>query len=79
MIIECDYPFLVDGLCLILVEVMGRVKVGREEVEKRMGQSYQEGDDDMDEFCGKVVGHLEKVWEKENGVKHGDEDEVFED
>ena len=44
MIIECDYHFLVDGLCLIIVDLMHRVQVTLEQVEDQMKDSYDPED-----------------------------------
>jgi hypothetical protein len=44
MIIECDYHFLIDGLCLIIVDLMHRVQVTLEQVEDQMKDSYDPED-----------------------------------
>ena len=33
MIIECDYHFLIDGLCSMMVELMHKAQVTQEEIE----------------------------------------------
>jgi hypothetical protein len=77
MIIECDYHFLVDGLGLVLVELIHRERVTLEEVEDKMKNSYDPEDEDMNEFCQKLNNKLTKMWNSE--VRKTSEDEVFED
>lgn len=77
MIIECDYHFLVDGLSLMIVELMHKAQVTLEEVEDKMKDSYDPEDEDMNEFCEKLNNKLAKMWNSE--TRKLSEDEVYED
>lgn len=61
MIIECDYHFLIDGLGLMIVELMHKERVTLDEVEEKMKNSYDPEDEDMNEFCQKLNQKLAKM------------------
>ena len=77
MIIECDYHFLIDGLCSMLVELMFKAQATQEEVEEKMKDSYDPEDEDMNEFCQKLNKNLAKMWHSE--PRKLSEDELYED
>ena len=61
MIIECDYHFLIEGLGLMIVELMHKERVTLDEVEEKMKNSYDPEDEDMNEFCQKLNQKLAKM------------------
>ena len=61
MIIECDYRFLIEGLGLMIVELMHKERVTLDEVEEKMKNSYDPEDEDMNEFCQKLNQKLAKM------------------
>lgn len=61
MIIECDFHFLVDGLCLIVSDLIHRTCSSQEDVMGKIKSSYDPEDEDMNEFAAKVETHLSKI------------------
>lgn len=61
MIIECDYPFLVEGLCHLLVNLIEKLPVKKEKILEEMKSNFDHNDEDMNEFYEKVHLHLNKI------------------
>lgn len=42
MIIECDYPFLVEGLCHLLVDLMEKLLMTKEKILQEMKSNFSQ-------------------------------------
>lgn len=60
MIIECDYPFLVEGLCHLLIHLIEKVPIQMNKAFEKMEKYFSKDDEDMVEFYEKVHCQLTK-------------------
>lgn len=58
MIIECDYPFLVEGLCHLLIHLIEKVPIQMDKVFEKMENNFSKEDEDMVEFYEKIHRQL---------------------
>lgn len=73
MIIECDYPFLVEGLCHLLIDLADKVPIDKKKILQKMKNNFNQEDEDMSEFYEKIHKNLTSI-KAEN-----EKDEILED
>jgi hypothetical protein len=61
MIIECDYPFLIEGLCLLFIHLIKVLGINKRGLFEKMRANFDQKDEDMTEFYDKFHSNFEKI------------------